>query len=166
MNVAEIVSLFQEIQQQPEQLFAMMRMDIRETVGQSLSHLMDMERTHFLGRKRYERTGEKDPNHRNGASDRHFPLKGIGPVEVEGPRDRNGKFQTQSIARSKRDEEDLRQDLCVMFLTGGSPRSLSRLSSRLIGRRLSPTEMSRANKELVDAVEKGRTRDLSHESIT
>jgi len=53
---------------------------------------MDMELTHFLGRRRYERTGEEDPNHRNGSYDRGFTLKGIGPVEVEVPRDRKGNF--------------------------------------------------------------------------
>ena len=143
INVPEVVSLFKDIQQQPEKLFEMIRMDIRETVGQYLSNLMDMELTHFLGRKRYERTGEEDTNHRNGSYDRNFTLKGIGPVEVEVPRDRKGKFKTQIIARSKRYEEDLRQDLCLMFLTG----------------------VSTANKELVDAVEKWRTRDLSKESI-
>jgi len=126
---------------------------------------MEMELDHFLGRKRYERTGEEDPNHRNGSYDRNFTLKGIGPVEVEVPRDRKGRFKTKIIARSKRYEEDLRQDLCLMSLSGVSTRSLSMISSRLIGRKLSPTEVSSANKELVDAVEKWRTRDLSKESI-
>ena len=136
---------------------------------------MDMELDHFLGRKRYERTGEKDPNHRNGSYDRNFTLKRIGPVEVEVPRDRKGRFKTKIIARSKRYEEDLRQDLCLMFLSGVSTRSLSMISSRLIGRKLSPTEVSSANKELVNAVEKcpigsdpplaERTRDLSKEVI-
>lgn len=37
--------------------------------------LMDMELTHFLGRRRYERVGKKNPNHRNGSYDRHFTLK-------------------------------------------------------------------------------------------
>lgn len=165
INVPEVVNLFKEIQQQPEKLFEMIRMDIREAVGQYLSHLMGMELTHFLGRRRYERKGEEDPNHRNGSYNRGFTLKGIGPVEVEVPRDRKGKFRTQIIARSQRYEDDLRQDLCLMFLTGVSTRSLSMISSRLIGRKLSPTEVSSANKELVDAVEKWRTRDLSEESI-
>lgn len=39
------------------------------------------------------------------------------------------------------------------------------ISTRLIGRKLSPTEVSNANKELIDAVEKWRTRDMSGERI-
>ena len=117
MSVPEAVSLFKEIQQQPEKLFERIRMDIRDNVGQYLSKLMEMELTHFLGRKPYERREQKDPNHRNGSYDRNVTLKGIGPVEVEVPRDRKGAFKTQVIARSKRYEDDLRQGLCLMFLT-------------------------------------------------
>jgi len=39
------------------------------------------------------------------------------------------------------------------------------ISTRLIGRKISPTEVSNANKELIDAVERWRTRDLSEEQI-
>ncbi len=39
------------------------------------------------------------------------------------------------------------------------------ISKRLIGRRVSPTEISNANNELIEAVEKWRSRDLSEEPI-
>jgi putative transposase len=39
------------------------------------------------------------------------------------------------------------------------------ISTRLIGRKISPTEVSNANNELIEAVEKWRTRDLSEEAI-
>nr|CBX29432.1 hypothetical protein N47_J04130 [uncultured Desulfobacterium sp.] len=92
---------------------------------------------------------------------RNFTLKGIGAVKVEVPRDRKGEYETRIIPRSKQYEVELRQDLSLMFLTGVSTRSLSMMSERLIGRKVSPTEVSNANKELIEAVEKWRTRDLS-----
>ena len=52
-----------------------------------------------------------------------------------------------------------------MFLMGMSTRTLAMMSERLIGRKISPAEVSNANKELIDAVENWRTRDLSTESI-
>ena len=55
INVPEVVSIFKEIKEQPEKLYEMIRTDIRETIGQYLSGLMDAELTHFLGRKPYER---------------------------------------------------------------------------------------------------------------
>jgi len=164
ISVPEVVSVFKEIKQQPERIYEMIRTEVRENVGQYLSRLMDTELTHFLGRERYEHS-QGDVNHRNGSYDRGFTLKGIGKLNVNIPRDRKGDFNTQVIPRSKRYEDELRVDLSMMFLTGVSTRSLSMISTRLIGRKISPTEVSNANKELIEAVEKWRTRDLSEEKI-
>ena len=165
ISVPEVVNIFKEIEKQPEKLFDMIRCDIRETVGDYLTAMMNAELTHFLGRKPYERGG-KDSNHRNGSYGRDFTLKGIGHVEVKVPRDRKGDFTTQVMPRSKQYEEEISRDLSLMFLTGISTRSLSMISNRLIGRSISHTEVSSANSELTEAVEKWRMRDLSHESIT
>ena len=164
ISVPEVVEIFKEIREQPERIFEMIRVEIRENVGGYLSKLMDMELTHFLGRGWYEH-GQGDVNHRNGSYGRNFALKGIGEVQVDVPRDRKGEFKTQVIPRSKRYEDELRQDLSFMFLTGISTRTLSMISTRLVGRKISPSEVSNANKELIDAVEKWRTRDLSGEPI-
>jgi len=80
-------------------------------------------------------------------------------------RDRKGKFSSQVLPRSKRYEVELRQDICVMYLTGISTRTLSMISERLLGRKISAGEVSRASKQLVDAVEQWRMRDLSEEKI-
>ena len=164
ISVPEVVSIFKEIKEQPEQLYEMIRTDIRETIGQYLSGLMDAELTHFLGRKPYERI-QGETNHRNGSYERNFTLKGIGEVDLQVPRDRKGNFKTQVIPKSKRYEDVLRQDICLMFLTGISTRSLSMISKRLIGRKISAGEVSNVNKELMEAAEKWRTRDLSEDSI-
>jgi putative transposase len=164
ISVPEVVNIFKEIKEQPEQLYEMIRTDIRETIGQYLSGLMDAELTHFLGRKPYERI-QGETNHRNGSYERNFTLKGIGEVDLQVPRDRKGNFKTQVIPKSKRYEDVLRQDICLMFLTGISTRSLSMISKRLIGRKISAGEVSNVNKELMEAAEKWRTRDLSEDSI-
>jgi putative transposase len=164
ISVPEVVSFFKEIQEKPEDLFEMIRVEIRDSVGEYLSELMNMELTSFLGREPYQRI-EGENNHRNGSYAREFTLKGIGQVNVNVPRDREGSFKTRVIPRSKQYEDELRQDLSMMFLTGMSTRTLSMISERLIGRRISPTEVSNANKELIDAVERWRTRDLSGEPI-
>jgi putative transposase len=164
ITVAEVKEIFKEIQEQPEHLFEMMRLDIQKTVGEYLTAMMNAELTHFLGREPYER-GQEGVNHRNGSYDRNFTLKGIGEVQVKIPRDREGDFKTCVIPRGKQYEEEISRDLSLMFLTGISTRSLSMISHRLIGRRISHTEISHANTELTEAVEKWRMRDLSQEPI-
>jgi putative transposase len=166
VSVAEVISIFKEIQVHPEKVFDMIRFDVREVVGKYLSEVMNTELTNFLGRKPYERSENEDKtNYRNGSYSRNFTIKGIGEVSVKVPRDRDGEYETKVIPRSKQYENEIGRDLCLMFLGGISTRSLAVMSNRLIGRRISHTEISKANKELVDSVERWRNRDLSQEKI-
>ena len=80
ISVPEVVEILKEIQEQPERLFEMIRVDIRENVGQYLSKLMDMELSHFLGREWYEH-GQGDVNHRNGSYGRNFTLISLGLIK-------------------------------------------------------------------------------------
>lgn len=161
ISVAEVTEVFKEIQSQPEKILEMIKVDIPRAVGEYLSEMMGVELTRFLGRQPYERIEEAESNHRNGSYPRSFALKGIGEIEVRVPRDRNGKYQSQVIPRSKRYEDELRQDVAVMFLSGVSTRTLSMISQRLIGHKISAGEVSRCSRELVKAVESWRNRDLS-----
>ena len=142
----------------------MLRVEIREEIGDYLSKMMKVELREFMGREPYARV-EGNDNHRNGSYVRQYTLKGVGEVAVQVPRDRKGEFKTEIIPRSKQYEDELREDLCLLFLTGVSTRTLSMISERLIGRKVSPTEVSHAGKKLIEAVERWRNRDLSLEKI-
>ena len=122
---------------------------------------MQLELTRFLGRQPYERVEAEETNHRNGSYPRNFTLKGIGEVGVKVPRDREGKYQIQVIPKSKQYEDELRQDIAVMFLSGVSTRTLAMISQRLIGHKISAGEVSRCSRELVQAIENWRNRNLS-----
>ena len=160
ISVSEVVEVFKEIQEQPGKILEMVRADMPKAVGGYLSELMQMELTRFLGRTPYERVAVGS-NHRNGSYRRRFTLKGIGEVPVNVPRDRKGEYQTQVIPKSQQYEDELRQDIAVMFLSGVSTRTLTMISQRLIGRRISSGEVSRCSKALVTAIENWRTRTLS-----
>jgi len=164
ITVTEALELINEIRKQPGDLFEMIRADVKDSVGRYMSELMDTELTDFLGRNRYERI-DGMCNHRNGSYARKYTLKGIGEVAVRVPRDRKGEFETHVIPRSKQYEDVLREDLCVMFLSGVSTRTLSLISEKLIGRKICATEVSKASKQLAEAVESWRQRDLSAEPI-
>ena len=164
VTVSEIADIFKEIQERPGKLFEMIRLDIREVVGNYLTAMMNAELTHYLGREPYVRV-VGNANHRNGSYGRGFTLKGVGEVHVDIPKDRNGEFKTAVIPRSKQYEEEVARDFSILFLAGVSTRTLSMISERLIGRRISPTEISSASSDLNGAVEAWRRRDLSHEPV-
>ena len=164
ITVSEISEIIKTIQEGPERIFEMIRFDVRESVGKYLSEMMGVELSHFLKREYYEH-GQGAVNHRNGHYCRNFTLKGVGSVDVKVPRDRWGEFRSQVLPRSKRYEEDLAREMGLLFLSGVSTRSLSMMSERLIGRKISPSEISSTNKELTEAAERWRGRDLSQEDI-
>ena len=164
ISVPEVIELFKEIQVAPEKLFEIMRLDIRKIAGDYLNSLMKTELGIHLNRRRYERCRD-DINHRNGYYPRKFTVKSIGDVDVKVPRDRNGTFNTSILPKRRQYKDAVAKDLSVMFLAGISTRSLSMISKHLIGRRISHAEISNANRDLTDAVERWRTRDLSKEEI-
>jgi len=128
----------------------MVREDVSKAVGEYLSSLIRLELEAFLGRKPYERR-DGDGNHRNGYYHRHFSLKRLGQVLVKVAPDRRGKFRSLVLPRSKRYEQELRQDICLMYLTGISTATLSLISEKLLGRKISAGEVSRVSKELMEA---------------
>jgi len=164
ISVPEVVNLIKEIQKEPAKIFEMATMNVQKDVGKYLTNLMKGELTHFLGREEYERAVDGS-NHRNGSYPRKFCIKGIGEVDVQVPRDRKGDYQTQVLPRGRQYESRIAEDLSLMYLTGISTRTLSMLSRRLIGRRISHGEISKVNSELTGAIEKWRNRDLSGEKI-
>lgn len=115
ISVPEVMNMIKQIERKPEEIFEMIRVDARKNVGAYISELMETELTRFLGRERYEH-GQGEVNHRNGSYHRNFTLKGIGGVDVQVPRDRQGEYKTEIIPRSKQYEEEIRQDLSMMFL--------------------------------------------------
>lgn len=165
VNVAEVKGYIKGLVEAPGKFFSMIRYNVRESVGQYLSELMEAELTFYIGRERYERRGSGEVNYRNGGYNRRYTLKGIGEVMVNVPRDRSSKFKTSVLPRSRQYEDQIREDMGLMFLTGVSTRTLSLISHRLLGRSLSHNEVSKANLALTEGVEKWRNRDLSKELV-
>ena len=164
VSVTELVQAFKEIQEikdQPGKILEMVKTEVPKVIGNYLSEVMQVELTRFLGRQPYERAEEGESDHRNGSYSRSLTLKKIGEVEMKVPRDRQGKYQTQVIPKSKQYEDELRQDIAMMFLSGISTRTLAMMSHRLIGRKISSGEVSRCSRELIQAIENWRNRDLS-----
>ena len=164
VSVSEAIALIKEVENVPAKILEYIGMNIQKEVGTFLTCLMDQELTHHMGREKYERK-EDATDYRNGSYSRTFCIKGIGDVKLKVPRDRDGDFQSQVLPRCQRYDERITEDIAAMYLTGISTRTLSLLSKRLIGRSLSPTEVSKASAELKQAVEKWRVRDLSREKI-
>jgi putative transposase len=139
VSLAEVIEAFKEIQEikkQPGKILEMVKTEVPKVTGDYLSEIMQVELTRFLGRQPYEIVEAEETNHRNGSYPRSITLKKIGEVKV--PRDRHGKYQTQVLPKSKQYEDEIRQDIAMMFLGGISTRTLAMMSHRLIGLKYLP----------------------------
>jgi putative transposase len=164
VSVSEALALIKEVENVPAKILEYIGMNIQKEVGTFLSNLMGNELTDHIGREKYERK-DGATDYRNGSYARTFCIKGIGDVEVRVPRDRDGDFKTQVLPRCQRYDQRITEDIAAMYLTGISTRTLSLLSKRLIGRSISPQEVSNASTDLKKAVGQWRNRDLSGERI-
>jgi len=159
-SIPEMAELFNVIMENPQRMFEVFRIDMRQACQHAIERMIEMELSEHLGRKPYERT-DGEVNYRNGSYPRRFTAKGIGTLNFNVPRDRNGTFQSKVIKRYQRYDDDIAHDMQAIFLSGMSTRNIALFSERLLGRKVSASEVSNVNKELLVAIDAWRTRPLS-----
>lgn len=166
-SVPEAKAVFSEMLADPGKAFEMIQCDLRQVAERTLSELLKVEMTQFLRREPYERSAEvlAVKNYRNGSYKRKFAAKNLGELEVTMPRDRNGEFSSKVVAKYDRYDKALETDICLMFLSGLSTRSIALLSKTILGRSISAGEVSNINDKLMTGIDAWRCRDLSSLNI-
>jgi putative transposase len=103
-TVPRVRNLFKQIMTEPERMFELVRMDLKEQCERVVNELLKAGLTAFLERNPYERhvPTEGEKNYRNGRYRRRYATKAIGEIEIQVPRDRNGEFRSQLIAKYER----------------------------------------------------------------
>jgi putative transposase len=145
-------------------LMELMKLDIKSQATDFINGLMECEFELFLGRDKYERISgvEISERHlRNGHYQRTFAVKGLGRLQMKVPRDRNGKYQTKVLDAYKRNEASIEEDVAILYLMGQSTRSISLISERLLGTKISASKVSECSGRLIESVEKWRSRLLT-----
>lgn len=166
VNTSELKSFVQNLPQLKEQIFDLMNLDLKQVSADYLGSLMNMELSLFLGRDRYTRKNSVSTtarNYRNGFYQRTFALKNVGELSIRIPRDRLGEYKTQVLPRYARMDPQIKSDAVLMYFLGMSTRSLSLVSERLFGRKISHALISEYSSELHARVEGWRTRGIEEE---
>lgn len=153
-----------EMAQDPMTTLQTLAGDLRPRFESWLNDLMKAELALHLGREPYERKASFG-NHRNGYRSRRVTVKGVGTLEIRVPRDREGRFRSGVVPERVQVDPRIEQDLQMLFLGGASTRTVELMSERLFGRRLSSGEVSKANQQLLEPVERWRNRSLAGEKF-
>ena len=168
INAESTVPLVKETMQlildNPEKMFELIQVDMKKIAENTVSRILESEMRDFLGRDRYQRKPGSG-NHRNGSYLRQYTAKNLGTLEIKVPRDRSGEFESKTLAKYKRYDSAIEKDMCLMFLSGMSTRSIELMSKTLLGRRISASEVSLVNKEMLDGIDQWRLRSLDNERI-
>ena len=163
VNPNELKEYVKSLPNIKNQLFDLMRMDVKQVATDFINGLMEAEFELYLGRDKYTRQSliaVTDRNYRNGYYQRSFMVKGLGKLAVKVPRDRKGNYNTDILEKYQRTETALKEDIAVMYLMGTSTRSLSLISKRLLGTKISHAQVSECASTLCESVEQWRTRPI------
>ena len=164
LNLPELRNFAKNLPNMKDQVMDLMEVDVKAYAKDFLDGLLSAELSLFLGHEKYERKSlisVSQKNYRNGYYSRKFFIKGLGGLSIKVPRDRQGQFQTDVLPKFSRVDERVKQDCLLMYLMGQSTRSVSLISQRLFGRKLSHTEISSVNRELAPKIEQWRTRPIT-----
>lgn len=129
-----------------------------ELLERALNQVLEAELTEHLGAEPHERTPDRR-GQRNGHYTRQLTTR-VGTLDLEVPRDRAGRFQTELFERYQRSEQALVLTLMQMVVGGVSTRKVKRITRELCGREFSRSTVSELAKGLDEQVEAWNERPL------
>ena len=110
--------------------------DVRGSVSTVLNQVLNAEMTVFLGQP------DQSGNKRNGYSERDYVVKGLGVIRIRVPVDRRRQFESQIVPKHERIDPRLVEDMAALHLAGLSTRTMSLMSERLLGVKISHEKAS------------------------
>ena len=119
---------------------------------------MEVERMKYLQAQPYERTDQRI-GYANGFKPKQLKTR-MGKLDLSVPQTRDGNFYPSILEKGIRSERALRLALAEMYVQGVSTRKVKKVTEELCGYEISSSDVSRAAKQLDDALEVWRHRDL------
>jgi putative transposase len=126
----------------------------------TLEQMLEGELTEHMGYEPYEAAGRNSGNNRNG----YYPKKvrtSTGETMVQVPRDRNGEFEPQIIAKYAGNTNELEEKILAMYAKGMSTRDIAAMLAELYGVDISATTISTITEKVWPLVEAWQNRPLA-----
>lgn len=134
---------------------------VRESVQETLNVILDDEADRLVGAERYERSAGREA-YRSGHYKRKLTTK-AGQMEIDVPKLKGVTFQIAVIDRYRRRETSVEEAMVEMYLARVSTRRIEDVSEVLWGTKVSPSTVSKLNKQVYERIERWRSRPLSGE---
>lgn len=131
----------------------------QEMMKQTVERILKAEQEEHLGYEPYRKNGKSEDNSRNGSSKKTLKTT-TGEVEINVPRDRNGSFAPQFVAKHQSFDPDLEKRVTSMYARGMSTRDIQAQLADFYGTDVSPTLISRITDKVLEGVQAWQVRPL------
>ena len=126
----------------------------------TLEQMLEAELTAQLGYEKYEAKGRNSGNSRNGKTSRKLRTSN-GDMDIEVPRDRNGDFQSQVLAKHQASSNELEAKILGLYAKGLSTRDIQGTLEDLYGVDISAATISAITDKVWTLVEAWQNRPLA-----
>ena len=133
---------------------------LRQEIERAVNDLLEAELTAFFGYDPYARSGWNSGNFRNGAYYRKIDTQ-FGEIEIQVPRDRNGKFHQHTLPDYKQHSDVLEDMVIKLYSKGVTTREIADLIEKIYGSHYSAGQVSNISKQMVPKIEAYHKRSLS-----
>src|SRR5204863_7859185 len=132
---------------------------LKQVTKAILERALHVELTEHLGYEKHDIAGHHSGNSRNGSSRKK--LQGdFGELELETPRDRQGTFEPQIVAKGQTRFTGFDDKILSMYARGMSTREIQGHLEEIYGVEVSPTLISNVTDAVVEEVQAWQSRPL------
>lgn len=132
---------------------------LRDVFGPLFEAMLQGEMDSHLGYQSNDKQPKTTENRRNGYTEKSVKTS-FGEVDIKTPRDREGSFEPQLIAKRQRDVSGIENKVLSMYARGMSQRDISATIEELYGFEISHDQISTITDRILDEVEEWQSRSL------
>jgi putative transposase len=132
---------------------------LKNLLAGTLEQMLEAEMDEHLGYEKNSPAGDNSGNSRNGYGNKTL-LSEWGAAGISVPRDRNGGFEPQIVAKRQTRTDDLEQRIVAMYAKGMSNRDIEDHLREIYGVETSPSLISRVTDKIMQDVAEWQNRPL------
>jgi len=132
---------------------------LKDLFGKTMQNMLEAELDADLGYRKHENIKKETENLRNGYTPKTVRTN-HGPVRLNIPRDRLGRFQPMLVKKHDRDVSSLEDRVISMYANGMSTRDIADQIKDLYGAEISPEKVSQITDSVMTSVTEWRNRGL------
>ena len=132
---------------------------LKDVFAGTLQDMLEAELDEHLGYEKHESGAKTTPDRRNGTQKKKI-VSHLGESEITVPRDRDGSFQPQIVAKGQKDVTGIEGKVMSMYGKGMSTRDMQEIIKDIYGIDLSPETISRIIDHIQPRIEEWQNREL------